>query len=153
MRKMGRRKRLRDLVVQQLDGLGLDLGARKPVDDDPRLVGRLEQLAQQRLDHLAIADELAAILQRAHLGGVEQVAHDDRRRGQAALAKNERRVGPFARAGGAAQPHDLLGEDHVLEAALLYQAVPDLPEDQRGVFDLQLGRCEAGGAGIGGPCR
>ena len=107
------------------------------------MILRLEQLAQQRLDHLAIPDELAAILQRAHLGGVQQVAHDDGRSGQAALAQDERRVGSLPRPGRAAQPHDLLREDHVLETALLDQAVPDLAEDQGRVFDFELGvwRC------------
>ena len=46
---------LHDLVVQQLDGLGLDPRAWEPVDDDAGLIFRFEQLAQQRLDHLAIA--------------------------------------------------------------------------------------------------
>lgn len=139
---------LHDLVVQQLDRLGLHARARKAVDDDAGLILGLEQLAQQRLDDLAIADELTAILERAHARCVQQIADHDRRRGQPALAQDERRVGAFARAGGAAQPHDLLGKGHPLEPAFLDQLFPDTLEDQRRVFDLELGPRDAAGADL-----
>jgi hypothetical protein len=86
----------------------------------------------------------------ARLGAVEQRAHDDGLRRDAAHFADEVRVRAFARARCAAEQDQLLREAQGFAAVIRFELLPDMVEDELGIFDLQIRRGTAGLGGFGG---
>jgi hypothetical protein len=83
----------------------------------------------------------------------QQVADDDRRRGDAAGIGDKRRIRPLAGAGRAAEPNELAREAEVVAAVGFQQVGPHGREDQLGVFDFEIaGGSRAFDAAVVGGC-
>eukprot|EP00760_Papus_ankaliazontas_P019644 PhM_4_TR18053/c4_g1_i1/m.40942 len=126
-------------VVQQRDALRLDGRAGEAVDDDAVGVLRLEQLAQEHLDHVAVAEHLAVLLLAHRLRRRQQVADHDGRHADAARAHDCARGRALASAGRAAQEVHVLWEDEAAAVAVevVAQHVAErLLEEQLRVLEL-----------------
>ena len=98
------------LVVEQLEALDLHLGAREAIDDHAALVDWVEQLVQEQVGDLFVANQAAGVLDLLGAGTVEQVADHDGRCCNAPRFEDEGGIGALACAGRAAEPDDFSGE-------------------------------------------
>ena len=137
-----------ELGEEVLEALHLHHRTREAVDDRAALILRREQLAEEDLHDLAVADEHAGVDALLGLGAREQVADDDGVGGVVAILEDERGVGALAGAGGAVEPEDLAGESELLAAELALQTGPDRVEDDLAILDLEVADTARGGSGL-----
>jgi len=139
------------LVIEQLETLDLNLGAREAVEDGAVLLLGLKELAEEDADHVPVKDHAAARLDLAGLGRIKKGADDDGCSGDVAKLADEIGVGAFAGAGSAAEEDEFLWEPKVFAAVILFEIFPDAVEDELGVLNLEiLGRGFLGGVLDGG---
>ena len=130
-----------------LEALHLDHRAREAVDDGPGVVLGLEELAEEDLDHLAVADEHAGVDALLGLGAGEEVADHDGLGAVIAVLEDELGVGALTGARGAVQPEDFPGERELGPAELPLEAGPDGIEDDLAILDLKVADAVAGRSG------
>ena len=138
-------------IKEHLQALHLHLGAGEAIEDRAVLLLRFEKFANEDAHHLAVAHHAALGFELLGFRAVEQRADHNRLSCDAAHFADEVRVRALACARCATEQDQLLWKAQLLAAIVFFQLLPDVVEDELGIFDFQIcGSGRFGGGFVGG---